>query len=60
MRQFLGKQKRETMKKLALPGSTNLAAKSGNVTRETMKILQISAGAMQQLQASSCDMWCCD
>jgi hypothetical protein len=49
----LGKKKKDLNEKLAVPGSINLAAKSGNMTVEAMKILQISAGTMKQHQASN-------
>jgi hypothetical protein len=54
LREFLGKKKRESVENLGKPGSMNLAAKSGHMTAEAMKVLGISAGTMIQKQASSC------
>jgi len=40
--------------KMADPGSLNLAAKSGTMSVETMKMLGISAGAFKQHAVSVC------
>jgi hypothetical protein len=54
LRVFLGKQKRELTEKMAIPGSLNLAARSGHVTIEAMKMLDVSAGTLRKHQVSGC------
>jgi hypothetical protein len=54
LRVFLGKQKRELTEKMAIPGSMNLAARSGHMTIEAMKMLNVSAGALRKHQVSGC------
>lgn len=53
LRKFLGRKKIEMDRKMADPGSLNLASKGGTVTLDTMKLLGISAGAFRQNSVSA-------
>jgi hypothetical protein len=52
LRAFLVKQKKELTEKMAIPGSMNLAARSGHMTIEAMRMLDVSAGALRKHQVS--------